>query len=117
MKVNTRINRFAVLLLSLVFLITSTEASASLHESISADTTYNQSSLYEFSHVLQSVSENNEEESEIDSQRILVLFSSISLYSNFFISFSSELISISFVSPFSISFLNHLHDRAPPFTV
>ncbi|WP_244245544.1 hypothetical protein [Leptospira kemamanensis] len=78
--VNTFISRLAVILLSLVFFSTNTEGYASFRDSYQENQSYKHSSLYDFSYVIQEVTETSEEESEINSNRNSVFLHSFKTF-------------------------------------
>lgn len=112
--VNTFISRLAVILLSLVFFSTNTEGYASFRDSYQENQSYKHSSLYDFSYVIQEVTETSEEESEINSNRNSVFLHSFTFFQNLPLSFTSEFISVSYSFPITFTFHHNLKNRAPP---
>ncbi|TGL65552.1 hypothetical protein [Leptospira jelokensis] len=112
--VNTFVYRFAVLLLSIVFVSTNTEGYASNLEPYQKHTSYKHSSLCDFSYTIQEVSESNEEESEINAHRYQITNHSFVSMVQITIQFESELIQIPFFFQTASFFANNLKGRAPP---
>ena len=114
MMVNTLISRFAVLLLSIVFVSTNTEGYASNLEPYQNHTSYKHSSLCDFSYTIHEISESNEEESEINANRNQITNDSFVSFVNLSIHFEPELILIPYFFASSHLSTSNLKDRAPP---
>ncbi|PKA23253.1 hypothetical protein EHQ96_06350 [Leptospira levettii] len=114
MMVNTLISRLAILLLSFVFISTNTEGYVSHRDTYQKHQTYKHSSLYDFSYVIKEVSENNEEEAEINSHRENELNQTFAFFLKISLIFDTELKPVLFSFPNSFLVKYSFKDRAPP---